>query len=360
MTRRERALALTDGLPLLSADPATVTWLTGLVPEIEWGPSPFSAPPVVLLAADGVAVAVVSEDEALALADDVQAVTFPGFALETLDRRAAARDAVLEVLPQGPLAVELASLPGDLARALAGRELRDVRAELQQARAVKDADELEALRAAIRAADAGQAAARTLAAPGLSELELWAAVRAAIEAQVGGRTPMLADLVSGPRTAEVGGPPSLRRIEEDDVVIVDLVPRVTGYWGDSCTTLALGSVPAEAERAHAAALEALKAARAAIRPEARAGDVDAAARAVLAEAGFSYPHHTGHGVGLATHEEPRIVPGADTPLGAGMVVALEPGAYGDGWGVRVEQVVAVTETGHELVSGHSLALQTQP
>jgi Xaa-Pro dipeptidase len=360
VTRRERALAVADGLPLLSADPATVAWLTGLAPEIEWGPSPFSAPPVVLLAADGAALAVVSEDEAHVLADGVQAVTFPGFALETLDRRAAARDAVLEVLPQGALAAELASLPGDLVRALAGRELRDVRTELQNARAVKDGDELEALRAAIRAADAGQEAARELAAPGLSELELWAGVRAAIEARAGGRTPVLADLVSGPRTAEVGGPPSERRIEENDLVLVDLVPRVTGYWGDSCTTLALGTVGAEAARAHAAVLAAREAARAAIRPEARAGDVDAVARDAVRQAGFSYPHHTGHGLGLTNHEEPRIVPGAETRLEAGMVVALEPGAYGDGWGVRVEQVVAVTDTGHELLSGHSLALQTQP
>jgi Xaa-Pro dipeptidase len=360
VTRRQRALAIAEGLPLLSADPATVTWLTGLVPDIEWGPSPFSAPPVVLLAADGAVVAVVSDDEAHALADGVQAVTYPGFALETVDRRAAARDAVLEVLPQGALAVELASLPGDLVRALGGRELRDVPAELQSARAVKDADELEALRAAIHAADAGQAAARALTAPGLSELDLWSAVRAAIEARAGGRTPVLADLVSGPRTAEVGGPPSQRRIEEDDLVLVDLVPRVTGYWGDSCTTLALGTVAAETARAHAAALAALEEARAAIRPEARAGDVDAAARDVLGQAGFSYPHHTGHGVGLTNHEEPRIVPGAETRLEAGMVVALEPGAYGKGWGVRVEQVVVVTHTGHELLSGHALALQTQP
>jgi len=356
VSRFDRALAVAGGLPLVSADPATVTWLTGLVPDIEWGPSPFSAPPVVLLRPDGTIAAVVSEDEAPGLGDGVEAVTFPGFALETVDRRAAACRAVREVLPSGSLAVELASLPGDVVRTLGERELHDVRAELQAARAVKDGDELEALRSAIRAADAGQAAARTHARPGLSDLDLWSRVRAAVEEQAGCRTPMLADLVAGPRTAEVGGPPSQRRLEEGDLLLVDLVPRVSGYWGDSCATLALGRAPAEAARAHGAATAALEAARAAVRPGATAGEIDAAARELLAGEGLSYPHHTGHGLGLTNHEEPRIVPGAETRLEPGMVVALEPGAYGDGWGVRVEQVVVVTDTGHELLSGHELGL----
>jgi Xaa-Pro dipeptidase len=361
VTRRERARAITGGLPLLSGDPATVTWLTGLVLDIEWGPSPFSAPPLVLLRPDGSVVAVVSENEAGGVAADVATVTFPGFALETVDRQAAVLEAVLGLLPDGGLAVELASLPGDVARALGGRELHDVRLELQTARAVKDDDEVAALRAAIAAADAGQAAARALAAPGLSELELWSGIRAAIESLTGGRTPVLADLVSGPRTADVGGLPDDRRLELGDLLLVDLVPRVGGYWGDSCTTLVLDAPPPPvAGRAHAAALDALAAARAAIRPGARAGDVDAAARDELAEAGFAYPHHTGHGLGLTNHEQPRIVPGEETVIEPGMVIALEPGAYGDGWGVRVEQVVVVTDEGHELLSSHDLALQTQP
>ena len=69
-----------------------------------------------------------------------------------------------------------------------------------------------------------------------------------------------------------------------------------------------------------------------------------------------FPHHTGHGLGLTVHESPRLVPGASTPLEAGMVIALEPGAYGDGWGVRVEQVVLVTDGGCDVLSGHALEL----
>jgi Xaa-Pro aminopeptidase/Xaa-Pro dipeptidase len=131
---------------------------------------------------------------------------------------------------------------------------------------------------------------------------------------------------------------------------------VGAFWGDSCATVALGSPQDEVRTAHAAAREALAVARAAIRPGARSGDVDAAARAVMAAAGLAYPHHTGHGLGLTVHEEPRIVPDSDSVLEAGMVIALEPGAYGHGWGVRVEQVVVVTAAGHELLSSHELDL----
>jgi Xaa-Pro aminopeptidase len=357
VSRRDRALAVAGGRTLVSADPATVSWLTGLVTEIEWGPSPFSAPPIAILDPDGRLRAIVSEDEAAGLADDVEALTFTGFAVEDADRRYQSLQLAVGALPgDAPLAVELASLPGSLVHALARRTLDDVTAELQRARAVKDEDEIEAVRAAIRVADAGQAAARAAFRAGSTELELWVETRAAMEAAAGSRIPVLADLVTGPRTGDVGGPPGERRIEEADLLIVDLVPRVGGYWGDSCATIALGQPDETVRRAHATALEALEAAKAAMRPGARAGDVDGTARSVVESGGGSYPHHTGHGVGRAMHEEPRIVPGSDRVLEPGMIVALEPGSYGDGWGVRVEQVVLVTDGGHEVLSGHDLSL----
>lgn len=357
VSRRDRALTIAAGRTLVTGDLATVSWLTGLEPEIEWGPSPFSVAPLAILEPDGRVRAIVSKDEAPRLADEVEASTFPGFAVEDVDRRAESLELALAALPgPGPFAVELTSLPGSLVQALAARGLDDVTIELQRARAIKDADELEPMRAAIRVADAGQAAARAAFRIGRSELEVWAETRAAMEAAAGGRIPVLADLVTGPRTADGGGPPGERRIDEADLLLVDLVPRLGAYWGDSCATVALGVPDDAVRRAHAAALEALEAAKAAVRPGARAGDVDRAARSVVESAGGSYPHHSGHGLGLTVHEEPRIVPGSERLLEAGMVVALEPGLYGDGWGLRVEQIVLVTGDGHELLSGHDLSL----
>jgi Xaa-Pro aminopeptidase len=134
-------------------------------------------------------------------------------------------------------------------------------------------------------------------------------------------------------------------------VLCDLVPRVGGYWGDSCATFTIGESDEAARTQHGAAREALARGIEALRPGLRAGDLDA-----LVRAGLDYPHHTGHGLGADWHEEPRIVPGGETVLEPGMVVALEPGVYADGRGVRCEQVAVVTDDGCEVLSGHELEL----
>ncbi|MBD0289656.1 MAG: aminopeptidase P family protein [Thermoleophilia bacterium] len=357
--RLERARSIASGRLLASADLATVTWLTGLLVEIEWGPSPFTVPPLVVVDPDGSTVVVASEDDAATGSDAVEARTFPGFAVEDVDRPALACDLALEALAGArTVAADVASLPGTLVAALARRgvELVDVRAELRRARAVKDADEIQAIRGAVAAADAGQAAARRELAAGRSELEIWSATRAAIEAEAGGRVPLLADFVTGERTSEVGGPPGPRLVREDDLLLVDLVPRIGGYWADSCSTLAVGEPPPQARAAHDAARRALERGLSLLRPGARAGDVDRAVRDVVESGGGSYPHHTGHGLGTAFHEEPRVFPGSERVLEPGMIVAVEPGSYAEGWGVRVEVVALVGEGEAEILSGHELSL----
>src|SRR5436305_12603268 len=119
LNRRDRALAIAAGRTLVTGDLATVSWLTGLVPDIEWGPSPFTAPPLAILRSDGSVSAVVSEDEAGGLAEGVEPLVFPGFALADVDRRAVQREVALAALPgDEPLVVELSTLPGSLVQAL--------------------------------------------------------------------------------------------------------------------------------------------------------------------------------------------------------------------------------------------------
>jgi Xaa-Pro aminopeptidase len=185
----------------------------------------------------------------------------------------------------------------------------------------------------------------------MTELELWTFVRGAIEQEAGTRTPILADLVAGPRTAETGGAPEGRTMREGELVLCDLVPQRGGYWGDSCATFPLGQPSPEAVTMHREASERLERLLDAARPGAVAADLDA-----LARSGLEYPHHSGHGLGRDWHEEPRIVPGSDTVLEPGMVVAFEPGSYGAREGVRVEQVVLVTRDGCEVLSNHRLEL----
>lgn len=349
--RRDRALEICRAAGadvVLAAHPATVTWLTGYPVDVETGPSPFALAPLAVLVPGSAPVLVVCEDEAdAAAATGCEVASYPGFGLGPVDPLAGAAVALAALVGGARVATEDGTLPAALAAPL---ERVDVGAALARARAVKDPDEIELLRAAIAVCDAGQAAAHAHAAPGLSELELWAVVRGAMETVAGSRLPVLADLVSGERTAEVGGPPGGRVLGEGDLVLCDLVPRVAGYWGDSCSTFAVGAASGPARRAHERVRRGLARAVELVRPGAVAGEIDAAVRALL-----DYPHHTGHGLGTAWHEEPRLVPASATVLEEGMVVALEPGTY-EGAGVRIEQVLLVTSGGHEVLSGHELAL----
>lgn len=352
MERRLRALEVARRAgadALLACTPATVTWLSGFAGEIDSGPSPFSLPPLVLLGGDDEAVLVVSEDDAeAAAATGCDVRTYRGFSVEPLDPVGGAATALAELVGRRRLAVEAAALPAALAERL---DWVDVGAELARSRAVKDPEELALIRAAVELCDIGQREARARAEPGLTELELWTRVRGAIESAAGERTPILADLVAGPRTAATGGAPENRAMREGELVLCDLVPRRLGYWGDSCATFALGGPSRDAVENHRRASERLGRVIDAVRPGVVAGELDAIARD-----GLEYPHHSGHGLGCGWHEEPRIVPGSTTPLEAGMVVAFEPGSYQGSDGVRVEQVVLVTDGGCEILSGHALEL----
>lgn len=350
--RQERALAVAheagaDGV--LAADIATVTWLSGFEVDIESGPSPFALAPLAVLPTDGPPILVISaDDEEAARELGCEVVSYPGFTTEPLDPVGNATRALAAAVDGRTLATEPGALPVALAE---GLRLVDAAVPLGRARAVKDPDEVERLRGALELADVGQAAARENAAPGITEIELWGVVREAVEQAAGHRVPLLADLVSGERTSKAGGAPGERVLRQGDLVLCDLVPRRAGYWGDSCTTFAVGPANGSAFSAHRRVADALVRGLDAVQPGVRAADLDALVRAEL-----DYPHHTGHGLGTSWHEEPRVVPGGETALEPGMVVALEPALYSETEGIRLEHVVVVTEDGCELLSQFSLEL----
>ena len=331
----------------VASDPATVTWLTGFAADETWGPNPFALAPLAVIRPDASVVAIVSEDEAPALAGATcEVVVYEGFTTGPLEPAAGRAAALASLGLDGRVGVEdaLLALPGGLPVQADAHALRLLRA-------VKDVDEIERIRAAIRLCDIGQATAREALRSGVSELAAWAAVQSAMELAAGERLALLCDFVTGDRTAEVGGPPGRRVAGDGELAIVDVVPRLAGYFGDSCSTIAIGDVPAGIRSAHARCNDALERGLAAIRPGLLAGDLDAQVRA-----GLHYPHHSGHGIGTAAHEEPRIVPGSETVLAPGMIVALEPGFYPEPWGMRVERLALVNETGCEVLSMHDLSL----
>jgi Xaa-Pro aminopeptidase len=355
--RLQRYLDACGADALVTADPGLVRMLTGHATEVGFGPSPFQLPALVVAAGDATAQLVCSADEAPA-GEHVH--VYEGFTTAPLDPIGGASAALAAAMAAAGVTaartlVDGASVPAALMAVLA--EARPApTAGLALLPAIKTPAEVDAVEAALRLCEAGHDAARAATRAGATELDLWAAVTAAIERAAGARTTVIADLVSGPRTEETGGPPVARTLAAGDLVICDLVPRLDGIWGDSCAAWALGEPPPAAVEMHAAAERALRAGQAALRPGARAGDVDRGVRAEIEAAGHSYPHHTGHGVGFHWHEEPRIVPGGATVLEPGMVVALEPGAYRDGLGVRLEQVSVITADGSRVLSRHPLDL----
>ncbi len=110
---------------------------------------------------------------------------------------------------------------------------------------VKDDDELEKIRSAVRLCDVGQEAVINYAKPGMTELELFKMVMGDMELAAGKRIPIMTDLVAGLRTFEGGGNPSMNKIQEGDLILSDLTPCLNGYWGDTCSTVILGKPSAK-------------------------------------------------------------------------------------------------------------------
>jgi Xaa-Pro aminopeptidase len=225
----------------------------------------------------------------------------------------------------------------------------------------KDAAEIEALRKAGAAIDRVHARVGEWLRPGRTEAEVGADIAAAIVEE--GHT--LAEFIivgSGPNSASPHHGVSDRVIEAGDVVVVDIGgPVAEGYNSDSTRTYAVGDRrDADVAATYAVLQEAQQAAVDAVRPGVSAESIDAAARDVIAAAGFGefFIHRTGHGIGLDVHEEPYIVGGNGLILEPGMAFSIEPGIYQAGrWGARIEDIVVVTEDGvepmnrrpHELV-----------
>lgn len=136
-------------------------------------------------------------------------------------------------------------------------------------------------------------------------------------------------------------------------LLIDWGARYHGYASDLTRTLHRDNVSDDFRRAYEAVLSAQLAAIDAIRPGTAAKEVDGVARGVLETAGMgeAFKHGLGHGTGLQIHESPRMSAVSDETLASGMIITVEPGVYFEGdFGIRIEDDVLVTETGHEVLS----------
>lgn len=218
-------------------------------------------------------------------------------------------------------------------------------------RLTKTSAEVELLRAAAHAIDAVHANVSQCLKPGLSERFVGRQIADAI-LDTHDRVNFVI-VASGPNGASPHHELSDRVLTDGDTVVVDIGGTRHGYCSDETRNYVIGSPPAGYREVHDTVLHAHAAALKAVRPGVSAQLVDAAARQVIIDAGFGefFIHRTGHGIGLDAHEEPWIVAGNDTVLTAGMTFSIEPGIYLPGrFGVRIEDIVAVTATGVDVLN----------
>jgi Xaa-Pro aminopeptidase len=243
--------------------------------------------------------------------------------------------------------------------AQSGVELVPSLGVVERLRAVKDEGELDAIR---RAAAITNRAYERLAGErvvGTTEAELAWRLGDVLHEEGADDLAFPAIVASGPNSARPHHHPGERVVEAGETLIVDMGAALGGYASDCTRTFATGELPRELVGAYELCREAQATALEAVRPGAAARDVDAVARTRIAEAGHEVLHGLGHAVGLVVHEEPRLSDTADGTLAAGNVVTVEPGVYLPGrGGVRIEDLVVVTDDGPEILTSYTKELVT--
>ncbi|MCW3048135.1 MAG: aminopeptidase family protein [Solirubrobacterales bacterium] len=227
-------------------------------------------------------------------------------------------------------------------------------------RAVKDASEVERLRAASRLADAALSEIVERGLGGRTERDVAIDLEMAMR-RAGADSPSFPPIVaSGANGALPHAEPRDVAIEPGTLVTIDWGARLDGYCSDCTRTFAVGEPAGDAREVYELVLRAQETALAAVRAGPTGKEIDAVAREIITAGGHGehFGHGLGHGVGLEVHEGPVLSRRGETALVPGHVVTVEPGVYVPGrLGVRIEDLVVVTENGADVLTGLPKGLQ---
>ncbi len=231
--------------------------------------------------------------------------------------------------------------------------LRATSGFVEKARMIKEPEEIERIRAAILLGSSLFSQALKWLRPGVAESVVAAQIEYAARRRGAERMSFETIVAAGTRSARPHGVASSQPIPLSGFVVLDFGVILSGYCSDMTRTVHLGPPTRRARSMYDAVREAQLASIAIVRPGVQAGQVDNAARSRLRRAGLGryFSHSTGHGVGLEIHEPPRLAKGQRDILRPGMVITIEPGIYIPGkGGVRIEDIVLVTERGAEVLT----------
>ena len=231
-------------------------------------------------------------------------------------------------------------------RSASGTRTRWIQASglVESLRNRKDASEIARMRQSALLAGEVLTSTLKILKPGVQEAEIGAEIEYQMRKR-GASGPAFESIVAfGERSALPHARPTAKRLRKNELVVLDLGVILAHYCSDITRTVYAGRAPARVRTWYKAVLEAQAAAVGAVRAGVSCGEVDAAARRVLA--GYKldryFTHSTGHGLGMEVHEDPRLARGQKTLLQAGNVVTIEPGVYVEGvGGIRIEDDIAV-------------------
>jgi Xaa-Pro aminopeptidase len=262
--------------------------------------------------------------------------------------------------PTHTTVAELSRLRAELPSKLRRSFLTELPAPLvEPLRLVKDEDELKLMSEAALIGCQLFEHILTVIRPGIPEIEIAAELEHQARLLSAEGMSFETIVASGQRSALPHGKASAAPLPRRGFLTLDFGIIREGYCSDMTRTVCLGKPNSEERNAYEAVLEAQESGVAAVAAGVSCGEVDEAARSVLRKAGMAdaFSHSTGHGVGLEIHESPRIAAEQKTKLQAGMVVTIEPGVYWPGkFGIRIEDMVAVTKTGGQVLTPAPKAL----
>jgi Xaa-Pro aminopeptidase len=241
----------------------------------------------------------------------------------------------------------------ELESVMAKVAIKAVTGIVETMRSCKDMQEIVLIRSAIRCAEQAFRRFRGEMPRLRTEKEAADLMESVIRSAGAERSSFETIVAVGAHAAQGHARPDTRPIESGQTIVVDWGAAGRFYKSDLTRTLCVRTIPAKLEAVYKVVLKAQERAIQKIRPGILGQDVDAEARATIEKAGFGrfFSHGTGHGIGLEVHEAPALRPNSQTILKPGMVVTVEPGIYIRGWGgVRIEDDVLVTRSGHELLS----------